>query len=106
MTGKQKFILFLIGNKIAINQYSLIKYLDRIDFPCELTLNINLLKEKGFLFVSGYLDNKTEFSYSLTDKGNGVMKSIKKDEILDYLNDKKNNEMLLQIVDIVYERKI
>jgi DNA-binding PadR family transcriptional regulator len=106
MTAKQELILLYIYTDFARNQYSLVKYLDQIEFPAQLNENLKILIEKELIIVSGLLHNRTEFEYSITEKGREYIKSSFRDtEVENYVSSKTNADSINEITKALLEKK-
>jgi len=108
MTSKQKLILFLISADPGIRDiYSLVKHIDRVDFPADMTANIKVLLDEKLIQPSKWFDSKIEPSeYSITADGKTYLdKYFDDNEILNYLNNLPTKDVLLEITKVYIDKK-
>lgn len=87
MNSKQQLLLYLIANHPSLQGiYQLVKTFDRVNFPSEISTNLEPLLKKELIEVDKLFDNNTPASYRATRKG------------LEYLNKSVITENLIQYV--------
>lgn len=106
LTPRQNLILLFIYTDFARNQYFLIKHLDRIDVPCELSKNLKPLFDANFIKVSGLDRNGNEFEYSITEKGIEHLKyNFNDNEVTNYVKSKTDHDFYHDILKALIEKK-
>ncbi len=81
MTTKHIAILLLVSNAKMANDYTLIKIIDRLWFPSNLTENINFLVEQGYIEL--FMHKQYNQDYKLTEKAKAFFINTDVFEILD-----------------------
>ena len=107
MTTRQILILFLIDCDPGIRSiYKMVKIYDGADFPSRMDEILNPLLEQGLIYVSKDFDNGTPFLYEITEKGKVYLgENFNDREVLEYLKDMQNPDLLLQITQAYIDKK-
>jgi hypothetical protein len=100
MTNKQKLLLLLISTDPKLwTLYRLVRVFDRVDFPANISINLQPLIEQELVQVDGWFDNGTPGAYIATDKGRDfVSKNIDTESIRDYLRSLDEPQLVLDFI--------
>jgi hypothetical protein len=107
MTNKQKLILFLIHSDSGVNSiYGLVKQFDRADFPGNVSKEIAVLIEQGYIKVSKYFDNGTASDYVATEIGiQYIVDNFNGNEMLEYIQKMRIPNFLYKLTQKLIDNK-
>ena len=107
MTTKQKLMLFLISCEPGFRDiYTMVKLYDRADFPSNVSENLQVLLDNGYIVVTENFDNGTPNKYGITEKGQEYLdRNFDAAEIVYYIKTMDNPRQLLFITQAYIDKQ-
>ena len=107
MTTKQKLMLFLISCEPGFRDiYKMVKLYDRAEFPSNVSENLQVLLDNGYIVVTENFDNGTPNKYGITGKGQEYLdRNFDAAEIVYYIKTMDNPRQLLFITQAYIDKQ-